>query len=67
LIQDAAGLLEPGGILIFSSNLRRFRLEREALEGLGGLAIQNITAATLPKDFARNPRMHNVWRIERRP
>ncbi len=67
LIQDAARLLEPGGILIFSNNLRRFRLEREALEGLGGLAIQNITAATLPKDFARNPRMHNVWRIERRP
>ncbi len=54
LIQDAARLLEPGGILIFSNNLRRFRLEREALEGLGGLAIQNITAATLPKDFARN-------------
>jgi len=67
LIQDAARLLEPGGILIFSNNLRRFRLEREALEGFGGLAIQNITAATLPKDFARNPRMHNAWRIERRP
>ncbi|MGB8144816.1 MAG: class I SAM-dependent methyltransferase, partial [Chromatiaceae bacterium] len=67
LIQDALRLLEPGGILIFSNNLRRFQLDREALDSWGALEITNITAATLPKDFARNPRIHNVWRIEWRP
>ena len=67
LIQDALRLLEPGGILIFSNNLRRFQLDREALDRWGALEITNITAATLPKDFARNPRIHNVWRIEWRP
>ena len=67
LIQDALRLLEPGGILIFSNNLRRFQLDREALDRWGALEITNITAATLPKDFARNPRIHNVWRLEWRP
>mgnify|MGYP002682884173 CR=1 FL=1 len=64
LIQDALRLLEPGGILIFSNNLRRFQLDREALDSWGALEITNTTAATLPKAFARNPRIPNVWRIE---
>ncbi len=67
LIRDAVKLLEPGGILIFSNNLRRFRLDREELDTWGSLDITNITAATMPRDFARNPRIHNVWRIESRP
>jgi len=66
LIQDALRLLEPGGILIFSNNLRRFQLDREALGAMAGLEIRDLTAATLPRDFARNPRIHNVWRFERR-
>ena len=66
LIQDALRLLEPGGILIFSNNLRRFQLDREALGATAGLEIRDLTAATLPRDFARNPRIHNVWRFERR-
>jgi len=60
LIRDAAKLLEPNGILIFSNNLRRFRMDGPALTGL---ALEDITATTLPKDFARNPRIHNCWRI----
>jgi len=67
LIQDALWLLEPDGILIFSTNLRRFRLDREDLASREGLEIRDLTAATLPRDFARNPRIHQVWRLERRP
>ena len=91
LLRDALRLLEPGGILIFSNNLRRFRLDREALAaalgpasgrsvwpmapgrdpdevtGLAGLEIRDLTAATLPRDFARNPRIHNVWRLQYHP
>ena len=45
LIRNAAALLEPEGILIFSTNLRRFKLDREAL---AGLEIEDITRRTIP-------------------
>lgn len=62
LIAGAARLLEPGGTLIFSSNLRRFRLDAPALAALG-LAAEDISRATLPKDFARDPKVHHCWKI----
>jgi 23S rRNA (guanine2445-N2)-methyltransferase / 23S rRNA (guanine2069-N7)-methyltransferase len=60
LIRDSAKLLEPGGSLIFSNNLRRFRLDEGALDGL---EIKDITARTMPRDFARNPGIHHCWHI----
>jgi len=62
LIHQAVRHLAQGGILIFSTNHRRFKLDREALTGL---KIEDITQRTLPKDFERNPRIHQCWRIER--
>lgn len=62
LIEAAARLLEPDGELVFSCNFRRFRLDRAAL---AGYAIEDLTAATIPKDFARNPRIHQCFRIRR--
>jgi 23S rRNA (guanine2445-N2)-methyltransferase / 23S rRNA (guanine2069-N7)-methyltransferase len=64
LIEETTRLLAPGGTLIFSNNLRRFRMDRAALSGL---TIEDISRATLPTDFARNPRIHNCWRIHRGP
>jgi len=52
LIRDTLDLLEPDGILIFSNNLRRFRM---AAEKLPGVRITDISRATLPPDFERNP------------
>lgn len=63
LIREAVRLLERGGILVFSNNNRRFRLDTEAL---AELAITDITRETIPRDFARNPRIHQCWQIERR-
>jgi 23S rRNA (guanine2445-N2)-methyltransferase / 23S rRNA (guanine2069-N7)-methyltransferase len=60
LLRAAAGLLAPGGVLIFSNNNRRFKMDREALPEL---LIEEITRQTLPRDFERNPRIHNCWRI----
>ena len=60
LIRNAAGLLEPDGVLIFSNNLRGFKMDREAL---AGLQVEDISRETLPKDFERNPKIHNCWRI----
>lgn len=62
VIRQAVSLLEPGGVLIFSTNARRFRLDEGAL---ADLAPEDISAATLPRDFARNPRIHRCWRIDR--
>ncbi len=60
LIRNTAALLEPGGVLIFSNNLRHFKMDGAALSDL---VVEDITRATIPKDFERNPRIHNCWRI----
>jgi len=60
LIERAMQLLEPNGVLVFSNNFRRFRLDAAALHGYG---IEDISAATIPPDFQRNPRIHRCWEI----
>jgi 23S rRNA (guanine2445-N2)-methyltransferase / 23S rRNA (guanine2069-N7)-methyltransferase len=62
LIRDAVALLEPGGTLIFSTNLRKFKLEREVLSEL---SVEDISRRTLPPDFERNPKIHQCFRIQR--
>jgi 23S rRNA (guanine2445-N2)-methyltransferase / 23S rRNA (guanine2069-N7)-methyltransferase len=64
LIRETAKLLDRDGVLIFSNNLRRFRMDTEALRGL---EIEDITSRTIPRDFARNQRVHSCWRIRLRP
>ncbi len=51
--------LAPGGRIVFSTNSRRFRLDRAGLAGLG-LRIEEISARTVPPDFARRP-PHRCW------
>lgn len=60
LIKAAVRLLERDGVLLFSNNNQRFKMDHEALTGL---RIEDISRATLPKDFERNPRIHNCWKI----
>jgi 23S rRNA (guanine2445-N2)-methyltransferase / 23S rRNA (guanine2069-N7)-methyltransferase len=62
LIDACMGLLAPGGLLIFSTNAQRFRLD-PALAGR--YAIRDISAATLPRDFERNPRIHRCFEVRR--
>ncbi|MBV5308409.1 bifunctional 23S rRNA (guanine(2069)-N(7))-methyltransferase RlmK/23S rRNA (guanine(2445)-N(2))-methyltransferase RlmL [Chromatium okenii] len=64
LIRSVLRLLEPNGVLIFSNNLRRFRID---LDALAELEVEDISAASLPRDFARNPRIHHCWTIRQRP
>jgi len=66
LFESLAARLAAGGILLFSTNLRRFKLDEEAVARLG-LVAKDLTVKTLPKDFESNPRIHHVFRIERRP
>ncbi len=60
LIRDAMKLLTPGGRLLFSTNLRSFRMDVDAL---AAFQPQDISAVTLPLDFARNPRIHQCWEL----
>lgn len=60
LIENAVKLLAPDGVLYFSTNFRRFKLDYTALSGLN---TEDITAQTIPEDFARDPKIHYCWRI----
>lgn len=60
LLERCAALLEPGGVIVFSNNFRRFKLDEAAL---APLHVEDVTRATIPKDFARNPRIHRCWKI----
>ncbi len=60
LIGTAGRLLVPGGTLVFSTNYRKFRLDAGAL---AGFEIEDLTRATIPPDFARNPKIHQAWRL----
>jgi 23S rRNA (guanine2069-N7)-methyltransferase / 23S rRNA (guanine2445-N2)-methyltransferase len=60
LIDACVRLLAPGGLLVFSTNAQRFRLEPALAERY---AIRDVSAATLPRDFARNPRIHRCFDI----
>ncbi len=64
LLSSVADLLAPGGTIVFSNNFRRFKMDSTALASIG-LSAEDITAETIPEDFARNPRIHNTWRIAR--
>lgn len=60
LIRLAMDRLEPDGLLIFTNNYRRFKLDTESLHPL---EIETITEKTLPEDFNRNKRIHQSWLI----
>ena len=63
LLQAAVARLAPEGVLYFSNNFRRFRLDAEAVAAFA--RCEEITADTIPQDFSRNARIHRAWRLTR--
>ena len=63
LLQAAVARLAPEGVLYFSNNFRRFRLDAEAVAVFA--RCEEITADTIPQDFSRNARIHRAWRLTR--
>ena len=61
LLNRVLELMSPGGVIFFSTNFRRFKLEADAV---AAGAIREISAQTVPADF-RNRRIHRAWRIVR--
>ncbi len=62
LIRQCLARLTADGELVFSTNLRRFKLDRVAL---AGLVIEDLSRETLPEDFKRNARIHQCFAIRR--
>jgi len=57
--------LAPGGVILFTTNKRRFRLD-ESLEQR--FEIKDLSAATIPEDFKRRPNIHRAYELKpRRP
>ncbi len=63
LIEKAVARLAEGGLLIFSTNFRRFQMD-ESIEKY--YSIRNISNYSIPLDFSRNSRIHHCWEITRR-
>ena len=61
LLRAIVARLAPGGVLYFSNNFRRFKLDETAVREFAD--AEDITASTIPPDFARNARIHRAWRI----
>ncbi len=59
LLQRVLALLSPQGVIYFSNNFRRFKLDEAAL---ASAQVKEITKHTIPEDF-RNRRIHRCWRI----
>ena len=64
LLIGVTRLLTRGGMAIFSCNLRRFKPDLEKL-ARAGVVLEDITAETIPEDFARNPRIHHCYLVRR--
>ena len=60
LIDACMQLLAAGGLLVFSTNAQKFKLDARVAERYD---VRDITLATIPRDFERNPRIHRCYDI----
>ena len=58
----ARRFMAPGGVLLFATNRRGFKLDHGEL---GSLTVKDLSRATLPFDCTRGANRHHVFRIER--
>ncbi len=63
MLRRSMALLRPGGRLVFSTNYTRFRLDTAVT---AEFAVEDISAATIPADFARNARIHRCYVLRHR-
>jgi 23S rRNA (guanine2445-N2)-methyltransferase / 23S rRNA (guanine2069-N7)-methyltransferase len=63
MIRHAMRCLAADGTLVFSTNLRRFKLDAELAEDF---AVEDRTRWSIPRDFQRNARIHQCFFIRPR-
>lgn len=64
LLKACLPRLASGGVVVFSNNYRRFRLDEEALAA--AFEIEDWSRGSIPFDFVRNPSIHGCWLLRRR-
>lgn len=64
LLNMLTARLAPGGKVIFSNNKRRFKIDTQALND-AGWQVKDISKATLPEDYTRNPNIHVCFELTR--
>ena len=62
MIHRVMDLLSEDGLLIFSTNYRRFELDDKVLQHNH---VEDISDQTLDKDFSRNKKIHRCWEIRK--
>jgi 23S rRNA (guanine2445-N2)-methyltransferase / 23S rRNA (guanine2069-N7)-methyltransferase len=63
LINHSLALLTESGTLYFSTNFKRFKMESQLFSGA---VIEDISRSTIPDDFARSPKIHYCWKIQKK-
>ncbi len=63
MIRAAMKLLDADGLLVFSNNFRRFKLDPLLEEEFD---FEEVSAATIPRDFSRNKKIHRCWKVRQR-
>jgi 23S rRNA (guanine2445-N2)-methyltransferase / 23S rRNA (guanine2069-N7)-methyltransferase len=61
LVNAAMRLLNPDGILYFSTNFRQFKLDPQLAEQY---SVQDISTQTIDQDFKRNSKIHYCFKIK---
>jgi 23S rRNA (guanine2445-N2)-methyltransferase / 23S rRNA (guanine2069-N7)-methyltransferase len=59
-IEGCMRVLAPGGLVVFSTNSQRFRLDESLSQRY---EVRDISGKTLPQDFERNPRIHKCFEV----
>ena len=63
LLEACGKRLHNDGVIVFSNNFRRFKLDVEALSRT--FSIDDISRASIPHDFARRPHIHGCWLLRK--
>ena len=58
LLRQAMRHLARSGVLVFSNNYRKFKLDEALTREFN---VREITDETIPPDFQRNRRIHRCW------
>jgi 23S rRNA (guanine2445-N2)-methyltransferase / 23S rRNA (guanine2069-N7)-methyltransferase len=64
LLEACGRCLNDQGVIVFSNNFRRFKLDADSLSRM--FTIEDIGRASIPPDFARRPRIHGSWILAKR-
>ncbi|SKA78031.1 23S rRNA (guanine2445-N2)-methyltransferase / 23S rRNA (guanine2069-N7)-methyltransferase [Thiothrix eikelboomii] len=60
LLQNAMQVLERNGVLVFSNNFRKFKLDPIIEERY---AVEDYRLQSIPEDFQRDMKIHSCWLI----